>query len=364
MLEDVCQAAEDTVDRLVGSDGDQARRVIEEFPRVFSSCDQLEFKAVSQALAYLILHLPDRYCRQFQVLERLLTSGYLPMGKSDGFAVIDIGAGPGPGIFATRSFYAALAHYAAANHPSWRVATLGFSDVVERSRGMHRVMHYFAESLVPAELGQLHRDDAESQPNPCIAELSSSPPPFRARFDDFTALDVGAARRRAQQQSTEEMYEDDALVWRWEEAAQPGAYALAIMMNFLTPGSEAMLRFSEAVDRLMTGALVPGGTILVLGGYGPDYQEQVYRELDQRAAAAHLTIVEGFGELLKAGHRADERAAVRDLTRHLWGRLALLAGDVSHVEDELRNCRGAKIFDQTKRFGFPRFQARAYRRGL
>jgi hypothetical protein len=60
------------------------------------------------------------------------------------------------------------------------------------------------------------------------------------------------------------------------------------MMYFLTPGSDAMRRFSEAVDRLMTGALVPGGTILVLGAYGPDYQEQVYRELDQRAAAAHL----------------------------------------------------------------------------
>jgi hypothetical protein len=155
----------------------------------------------------------------------------------------------------------------------------------------------------------------------------------------------------------------DVLEMSWGQTVRQGAYALAIMMNFLTPGSQAMPRFSEAVDRLMTGALVPGGTILVLGAYGPYYQEQVYRELDERAAAAHPTLVDGFDKLLKAGHRADERAAVRDLTRRLWNNLVSLAGDVSRVEDELRSCRGAKIFDQTKHFGFPQFQVRAYRRG-
>jgi hypothetical protein len=362
MLDDVCQAVEAATGWLIGGSGDQARQVIEEFPGVFGNCDQLEFHEAAQALAYLIIHLPDRYCRQFQVLERLLASGYLPMGKSDSFAVIDIGAGPGPGIFATRSFYAALAHYASRYHPSWRVATLGFGDVVERGRAMPHVLHCFAEALLLAEQGQLHPHAGESEPNPCITELRSSSTPFGAHFDDFTTLDVAGARRR-RQRAAQEMDDEDAQWPSWEWPAPPGAYALAIMMYFLTPGSDAMRRFSEAVDRLMTGALVPGGTILVLGAHGPDYQE-VYRELDRRAAAAHLTHVEGFGQLLQAGHRADERAAVRDLTRRLWNSLASLAGDVSQVEGELRSRRGAKIFDQATSFGFPRFQVRAYRRGL
>lgn len=38
---------------------------------------------MEQALAYLILHLPDRYTRAFQVLERLLVSGALPLGRND-----------------------------------------------------------------------------------------------------------------------------------------------------------------------------------------------------------------------------------------------------------------------------------------
>ncbi len=96
MLDDVCQAVEATVARLVGNDGDTARGVLEGYPRVISCCDHLKFDALAQALAYLIVHVPDRYCRMFQVLERLLVDGRLPMGRSDSFAAIDRGrAGAG-----------------------------------------------------------------------------------------------------------------------------------------------------------------------------------------------------------------------------------------------------------------------------
>jgi hypothetical protein len=256
MLDDVCQAVEASAEWFIGGNGDRAREVIEEFPRVFSSCDELGFDEAAQALAYLIIHLPDRYCRQFQVLERLLTSGYLPMGKSDSFAVIDIGAGPGPGIFATRSFYAALAHYAAQNHPLWQVATLGFSDVVERSKAMPHVMHWFAEALVLAEQGLLHPEAGKSEPNPCIEELRSSSAPFGARFDDFTTLDVGGARRRAQRQAAKEIYDEDVLEMSWGQTVRPRAYALAIMMNFLTwlTGDAPFLRGGGPIDDRRSGA--------------------------------------------------------------------------------------------------------------
>jgi hypothetical protein len=96
MLADICTAVETTIEWQVGDNPDWARRVIERFPAVRDTCDQLRFSDPAQALAYLILHVPDRYCRMFQVLERLLANGRLPIGKRDDFAAIDIGAGPGP----------------------------------------------------------------------------------------------------------------------------------------------------------------------------------------------------------------------------------------------------------------------------
>ena len=143
---------------------------------------------------------------------------------------------------------------------------------------------------------------------------------------------------------------------------QPSGYALAVMMSFLTT-TDAVPKFSEAIDRLMQGSLVPGGTILVLGGPGRKYEE-IYAELDRRARAAHLSVLDGFDRRLDAGHRADERAAIRGLTRDISTRLESLAGDVSQIKEQLRELGQDKIFDRSKRFGFPDFRVRAYRRGL
>jgi ribosomal protein RSM22 (predicted rRNA methylase) len=153
MLTDICTAVEKTVDWLIQDDTHRARWVIQQFPGVLTCCDVLQFNDPAQALAYLVLHLPDRYCRMFQVLERLLQSGRLPVGRRrelaafDDFAVMDIGAGPGPAIFAIRSFYAALAHYSTLHDPPGHIATLGHATIVERSRAMPYIVRRFAEAL-------------------------------------------------------------------------------------------------------------------------------------------------------------------------------------------------------------------------
>src|SRR5216684_9428076 len=136
MLTDICTAVETTVEWLVQGDPQRARWVIQQYPQVIENCDALSFNDPAQAMAYLILHVPDRYCRMFQVLERLLLMGTLPLGRSPSFAAIDIGAGPGPGIFAIRSFYAALAKYAAMRHSDWPIITPGHANIVERSKAM------------------------------------------------------------------------------------------------------------------------------------------------------------------------------------------------------------------------------------
>ena len=183
MLGDVCSAVETTIEWEVGDNPGWARRVIERFPAVRENCDHLGFSDPAQALAYLILHLPDRYCRMFQVLERMLASGAFPIGKRDDFAAIDIGAGPGPGIFAVRNFYAALACYTRLHDPAWRVTPLGRADIVEYSQAMPRVMGRFGQALLKAERDQLSgAGTGPAAPHPCAEELARSalPPSHRA----------------------------------------------------------------------------------------------------------------------------------------------------------------------------------------
>lgn len=367
MLAEVCAAVEIAVEWLVADNSDSARRVIERFPAVRDNCDRLKFNDPAEALAYLVLHTPDRYSRMFQVLERLLVDGRLPLGKRNDFAAIDVGAGPGPGIFAVRNFYAALACYARLHDPTWPVTPLGRADVVEYSQAMPQVMRRFAEALVQVEQGRLGRArDNLTEPQPYAEELARSAAPLSAVYRDFSVLDIHKEHHEARRRRAEELYWDDELALSregarrlaYEETAdRPSGYALAAIMNFLTPGSDALPRFSEAFDRLMRGALVPGGTMLVLGAGNPEYQA-IYEELDQRADDARLTIVDGFDKALKAGHRADERAAIRALTRGVWNQLESLAGDVNQTKDELVALGAAGIFDKQERYRFPLFRVR------
>lgn len=315
MLADVCAAVDMTVDWLVGNNVGTARRVITEFPNVLSNCDSIDFDTMEQALAYLILHLPDRYTRAFQVLERLLVNGTLPLGKNDNFATIDIGAGPGPGIFAVRSFYAALSHYVSCHDPSWHVATLGRSHIVEKSWAMPWVMHRFAEALHGAERYPFGTVEAAclGEPNPCVRELERSRTSFGADYTDFAELDIRKEHNLAQRSQANELYDDDSWGLGYWIADRPSGYALAVMMNFFTT-DDAIPRFSQAIDKLMRGSLVPGGTILALGAAHNNY-ENIYCELDRRARAAHLTVLNGFDGPMKAGSRQEELDTLSVLTR-------------------------------------------------
>lgn len=378
MLADICSAVETTVDWLVQGDSQRAQWVIRQYPRVLSSCDELQFNDPAQALAYLVLHLPDRYCRMFQVLERLLLGARLPLGRrravaaADSFAAIDIGAGPGPGIFAIRRFYAALAHYAAIRDLQWPIATLGHANIVERSRAMPYIMDRFGLALFLLERGYDGPGRPPGHPtvaNPVVTELDRSSAVPSDAHHDLAGLDIREEHNRARRARAAQLYyEDDDLTRstaNWaayeEPAGMPSRYALAVMMNFLTT-TDAIPEFSGAIERLMRRSLVPGGTILVLGGAGGQYRD-IYPELDRRASAAHLRVLDGFEHPLQAGYREEEIAAVRTMTRTVWNKLETLAGDVAQTKDELRALQAADIFDESVPFRLPRFRVRAYGHG-
>jgi hypothetical protein len=236
---------------------------------------------------------------------------------------------------------------------------------------MPYVLRKFSLALALIEQGDATLVGADrSAPNPLAEELRRSARPFEADYVDFTALDVRQEHQHARDALAERLYNEDGDLTRsdarqlaYEEPIwAPSAYALAVMMNFLTT-TDAIPRFSEAIDRLMRGSLVPGGTVLVLGAVSRDYPA-IYAELDRRARASRLTVLDGFDEPLQAGYRADELAAIRTLTRGLWNRLEALAGDVSQTKEQLRAIDAADIFDDSIAFTLPRFRVRAYRRGL
>jgi hypothetical protein len=232
------------------------------------------------------------------------------------------------------------------------------------------IMNHFALALALIEQGHAVAPEADrGTPNPCAAELERSPAPRGADYADFSALNVRREHERARHALAEQLYNEDSDLSRsaafWlahqEPVRRPSAYALAVMMNFLTT-TDAIPRFADAIERLMRGSLVPGGVILVLGAVGRDYPE-IYAELDRRARTAHLTVLDGFGDPLQAGHRGEELAALCRLTRGIWNRLANLAGDVSRTKEELGQMDAADIFDESIPFALPRFRVRAYRRG-
>lgn len=372
MLSDVCAAVGQTVKFAISMGMARPREILANYPLVLDRCDSLTFDERSQALAYLILHLPDRYCRVFQVLEVLLVRGMLPLGRNGAdFAAVDIGAGPGPGIFAVRNFYAALSHVTTQTQGT-PVATLGATAIVEPSRGMSSAMHHFAEQLIQTEQGpHPHQSATETLhvPHPYAIELAASATPFAASYEDFENLDLQGEHNRARHQLAHRLEDELDISLQYarqlayeEPIGVPGGYAIALMTNFLTT-TDAVLKFSDAVRRLMNGALVPGGIVLVLGGIGQQYP-QIYEQLDCIATNSGLHVMSGFDEPLQAGNRPEELEKLQTLTRQTWVELATRAGNaVVDVMHQLHTLKAGDIFDESLPYRLPRFRVRAYRRG-
>ncbi len=181
LLSDICMAVKQCVFTTNQSEPDFRYEILKQYPEALANCNKIDFNDQAQAVAYLALHMADRYCRTWLVLEQLLAAGNLPIGKSGNFSVLDVGSGPGPGVFATRHFYAALAHYTRAHNSDFKVEVVGRIGIVERSYGMASVMHHFAEFLLMIERGY----ETARKKNPCFEELITSSISFHSGHQDF-----------------------------------------------------------------------------------------------------------------------------------------------------------------------------------
>jgi hypothetical protein len=198
--------------------------------------------------------------------------------------------------------------------------------------------------------------------------LRMSATPFYSSHPDFEALDVRgehitALRRLARdiEDELEVSPEHARALAQQERVHVPSAYAIALMMNFLTTPN-AVGSFESALTRLMQSSLVPGGILIVLGGTGQHYPE-IYSTLDRMARSAGLVVLDGFEAPRQAGSHPDEAQVLTATMRAVWELLSSDSVQTRLVEGALKRLRADDIFDRTRPLSMPRFKVRVYRRG-
>lgn len=230
-----------------------------------SGCPKDEhFTVYANILAYGFVHLLDRYIRVWEVLRWLVRRAVLPVPRRHA-AVLDIGSGPAPALYATADFYQALDSFA--------------------------VKHEVPRLAVPQlELHPIELSDAMCHFFHNLSEFAGKQGPFRPLLSDFGTFNPDEQREtalRMEQARYEEGWGDFATrgeLRTW--ATTLDRYQLVLFSNFLTTPVLAA-RFSEQTTLAFNNQR-RGGVVVVLGGVGPPYPE-IYESLE--------------GIALKTGHR-------------------------------------------------------------
>jgi hypothetical protein len=226
------------------------------------------FEKPLSAEAYAYVHLLERYRRMWTVLRYMCKAGVLPLGVHR-LRVLDIGAGPGPSLFAIEDFYGALSHYARlADVPELQIPSPRLS-FIERSQSM---INFFSS----------------------FREFTNRQGSIDGGFSNFTGLDLKSIREQHQRQNEIESWWDPETgayeeiydpVGASESASRLLRYRLVVMSNFLTLPSDVD-RWSEDLGSLFRD-LNPGALVVVLGGSGDKYQG-IYESATQIAKDSRL----------------------------------------------------------------------------
>jgi len=268
-----------------------ADAMVHEFPAVLRSCDSLGFDSAAQTVSYMIWHLADRYGRVTQVLDRLFALGHLPI-KRRGAAVLEVGAGPAPALYAVRDYYDDLRAWIASANLEVEAAPAIVLASIDRGPAWSSLLHQLSETLWSL-----------SWPRP------ETTLPFSIGYDNlagFSARDlhvgsierIAAAIERDFERAGEDITMRTARQFALEDGGYPpSAYDMIIMCNFLT-NTNLTQRFESEIAELAR-SLTPGGIFLVLGGQGGEYPA-IYNRLRSIVAASRLRQLVGFDEPLQA----------------------------------------------------------------
>jgi hypothetical protein len=348
MLETLCAAVSQTTQFLIRPDAADA--VVRRLEAVLTSCDELKFDHLEEAVAYMSLHLADRYGRVTQVLDILLEHGDLPI-RQKGLSVLEVGSGPAPALYAISDYYQDLAQWAKNYSPEVKLSAVSKKHGMDRGAAWSRLIHALSEQLL------ILRGD----------NTVGGQPFFQTRYSDIAGFHVRELHRQALEASARSIqYEADT----WDEdislpqarrMAQdsemeaPSAYDFIVMSNFLTTDAIPASYASEIIT--LSRSLTPGGLLIVLGGTDGKYPT-IYQQVRKLIANRQLRELPWFPDPLQA-HQARKQwhTIACQHTRDLRFMRNLAPSTFDELGEVLK-----RIADGPENDRFPKFSVLAWKR--
>ncbi|MGW1768593.1 hypothetical protein ACWCQL_31700 [Streptomyces sp. NPDC002073] len=292
-LSTLCRATNDTARFLSsGPDGLGAQLL-----PTRTRCNELYFEDCDEVAAYTVQHLTDRYGRVTQVLEYLFAEGHIPLRKRR-MSVLEVGAGPAPGLFAARDFYADMALWAESVHPQVPFLPVTDMHAVDRGPAWGWLLHHLSERLMSLRSG---------------IPASTGAYPFNVQYDNFAGFSPSREHDKALSWAAEVISADfdraDEPITRGaarrfaeeDGVGIPSAYDLVIACNFLTM-EDSVSVFRRELRNLASG-LTPGGLVIAIGQ--PSYGKKsiytgIWSDLRALMRGAGLTELKGFDKRFPA----------------------------------------------------------------
>ncbi|MWA08634.1 hypothetical protein [Streptomyces sp. BA2] len=274
-------------------------------PPTRNCCDELYFQDSDEAAAYTVQHLTDRYGRVTQVLERLFAAGHLPLRRRQ-MSVLEVGAGPAPGLYAARDFYADLALWAETSGHEVPFLPVMRMHALDKGEAWGRLLHSLSEHLIAL------RSDLPSSPGafPFRVEYSNLAG-FSVIREHVRALDHAAESISAEfDQSDEPITRATARRFAEEDGVgRPSAYDLVVTSNFLT--AEGSVKEFQMELRQLASGLTPGGLLIVIGAAAGNKYARIWSALRTLMRCTELTEIKGFEEPIAANLNPEWAKAIR-----------------------------------------------------
>ena len=239
--------------------------VIKKFNDVHKRCNYLHFDNNPEIIAYNLFHFLNRYWR-FQVIYlRLIEEGLLPIRKlpSD---ILEVGIGPGQGLFTLSDIFFLLKDYGWADQHKVLTEFEFHCDYVEKSRGFRQWLHHFTEYF----------DTRKGR--------HSGVPYHHGSFGDYYSLNFQELKHRLEINLIHEYVEEGL---SWEEASfivdqekrdwkDRYHYNMLIFSNFITQLAD-IPRIKESL-KSGCDSLRNGGILVIVGATHDPYPE-IYKSI-------------------------------------------------------------------------------------
>lgn len=297
----LCDAVNATVRQIRSSPAGLAERLLP----TRRCCDDLQFRDDDEAAAYATQHLTDRYGRVTQVLERLFSFGHLPFRRQQ-LAVLEVGSGPAPALYAVRDFYGDIAAWSSSLLDAPQFAPVTVMHALDRGTSWDHLLR-----ALSARLTELRFD----------LNLPLGTMPSGVNYNDLVGFSAHREHVDALENAAETLYSaarepEDYVSYsgaRWLAqfygVDKPSAYDIVAMCNFLTT-RESVRTFRRELRRLAF-SLTPGGLLIVIGHpHGKKY-DSIWLDLQNLMRRTNLTPLTGFAEPFPANPDRAWAAPIR-----------------------------------------------------